>query len=84
VKIAAVRPGRAAEQPFVELLKNCEEFAAMKGTTRLTVGVNTSRIQAYRSLLAQGFRTENQGVVMQRGNEVGYNHEGVYLIDDWR
>jgi hypothetical protein len=35
-------------------------------------------------LLAQGFRTEFLGVVMPRGNEIGYNREVVYLIDDWR
>jgi hypothetical protein len=25
-----------------------------------------------------------QGIVMQRGNDAGYNREGIYLIDDWR
>jgi GNAT superfamily N-acetyltransferase len=84
VKFAAVRSHRAAEQQFEQLLKSCENFAAMKGTTRLVAGVNTSRSQAYRSLLAQGFRTELQGIVMQRGNDAGYNREGIYLIDDWR
>jgi predicted N-acetyltransferase YhbS len=84
VKFAAIKSGHADEQHFAELLKNCEEFAAVTGSTRLIAGVNTSRCQAYRSMLAQGFRTEFQGVVMQRGNEIGYNREGVYLIDDWR
>ena len=83
VKFAVARSDRAPERHFEELLKSCENFAAMKGT-RVVAGVNTSRSQAYRSLLAQGFRTELQGVIMQRDNDAGYNHEGVYLIDDWR
>jgi hypothetical protein len=56
----------------------------LKGAARLIAGVNTSRSQSYRALLAHGFRTEFQGVAMQRGNDAGYNREGVYLIDDWR
>jgi len=84
VKFAAIGSHPAAARQFEELLKGCEEFAASNAATRLVAGVNTSRTQAYRSLLAQGFRTDFQGVVMQRGNDSGYNHEGVYLIDDWR
>jgi GNAT superfamily N-acetyltransferase len=84
VKFAAVRSGHAANQHFDELLRNCEKFAALKGAARLIAGVNTSRSQSYRALLAHGFRTEFQGVAMQRGNDAGYNREGVYLIDDWR
>ena len=84
VKFAVIKSSCADEQHFEKLLKNCEAFAVRIGVTRLMAGVNSSRIQAYRCLLGQGFRTENQGVVMQRGNEIGYNHQGVYLIDDWR
>jgi hypothetical protein len=46
--------------------------------------VNAARDKAYRSMLDQGFRTESQGLVMQRGDEVGYNRPDVYLMDDWR
>jgi GNAT superfamily N-acetyltransferase len=84
LKFAVIDARRSAEDRFQELLKSCEQFAVTQGATRLTAGVNTSRLQAYRSLLAQGFRSEIRGVIMQRGNECGYNHEGVYLIDDWR
>jgi hypothetical protein len=34
-------------------------------------------------MLDHGFRTDLQGVAMQRLNEPGYNRAGVYLIDDW-
>ena len=84
VKFAAIKLSRSAEQHFEELLKNCEAFTALSGVTRLIAGVNTGRAQAYRTMLARGFRTEIQGVIMQRRNEIGYNREGVYLIDDWR
>jgi hypothetical protein len=66
------------------LLQACEELAAMKGLSRLVAGNNTARHEAYRSMLGRGFRTELQGVAMQRHNEAGYNRPGVYLIDDWR
>jgi hypothetical protein len=42
------------------------------------------RHEAYRALLARGFRTEFQGVAMHRDNEAGYCRPGVYAIDDWR
>ena len=50
--------------------------------SRLVDGVNTGRHEAYRKV--NGFRTDIQGVAMQRYNEPGYNRSDVYLIDDWR
>jgi GNAT superfamily N-acetyltransferase len=84
VKFGAVRPGGAAGRHFERLLDACEEFAATKGLSVLVAGTNLARHEAYRSMLARGFRTQLQGVAMQRGNEQGYNRPGVYLIDDWR
>ena len=51
---------------------------------RLVAGVNTSRREAYRAMLACGFRTDVQGLAMDRPDEAGYNRPGVYVIDDWR
>ena len=31
-----------------------------------------------------GFRTDIQGVAMQRSNDPGYHVPGAYIIDDWR
>jgi GNAT superfamily N-acetyltransferase len=84
IKFAAVRPGPAAEQDFSDLLDACEEMAVAQHVSRLRGGVNTARHEAYRHMLARGFRTDIQGVVMSRPNEPGYNRPGVYLIDDWR
>ena len=84
VKFGAVCPSPTAGQDFDRLLDACEEMAAKKGLLRLAAGVNTARHEAYRQMLERGFRTDLQGVAMQRHNEAGYNRPGVYLIDDWR
>lgn len=84
VKFGVVRLSPTAGQDFDRLLDACEEMAAEKGLSRLAAGVNTARHEAYRQMLERGFRTDLQGVAMQRGNEPGYNRPGIYLIDDWR
>ena len=84
VKFAAVRPTPAAERHFDDLLDACEAMAAAQHVSRLRAGVNTARHEAYGHMLARGFRTDMQGVVMSRPNEAGYNRPGVYVIDDWR
>lgn len=84
IKFGAVRSGSTAVPDFQHLLDACEAVAAEKGMTRLVAGINTARHEAYRIMLEQGFRTEFQGVAMERPNEPGYNRAEVYLIDDWR
>lgn len=84
VKFAAARPGHAVAKRFGVLVDACQTLAAASGASRLVAGVNTARHEAYRLLLANGFRTDFTGICMQRDNSVGYNHPGVYLIDDWR
>lgn len=84
LKFAAVRPGTNANAAFGRLLDACEKRAASRGVAELVAGVNTGRYEAYRSMLARGFRTQRQGVAMHRDNEAGYNLPGVYVIDDWR
>lgn len=84
IKFGAARPGPNAEQAFDQLLDACEQMAAARGLSRLVAGVNTSRHEAYRRMMAHGFRTDFQGVAMQRPNDPAYNRPGVHLIDDWR
>ena len=84
VKFAAVRPGADADAAFERLIDACEAYASTAGAKMLFGGVNLARHEAYRMLLARGFRTVMQGVAMQRGNRVGYNRPGVYAMDDWR
>ena len=83
-KFGVVRPSPTAGQNFDRLLDACEEMAAEKGLSHLVAGVNTARHKAYCQMLERGFRTNLQGVAMQRPNEPGYNRPGVCLIDDWR
>jgi GNAT superfamily N-acetyltransferase len=84
IKFGAVLPAPTAVQDFGRLLDACEEWASSRNLSRLVAGVNTARDEAYQKMLARGFRTDMQGVVMSRPNEAGYNRTGVYLIDDWR
>ena len=84
VKFGAARARADAEQNFSRLLDACEEMASSQNLSRLSAGVNTARHEAYRGMLARGFRTELLGVVMDKPNEAGYNRPGVYVIDDWR
>lgn len=84
IKFGAARPGIDAEGNFNRLLESCEAFAASKGLEILVAGVNTSRIAAYRRMLARGFRSSIQGVAMMRSEDQGYNRPDIYVIDDWR
>jgi len=52
--------------------------------TTLMAGVNLGREEAYRAMLASGFKTQIQGVTMHRPNEPGYSRPGLYVLDDWR
>ncbi len=84
VKFGAARPGPGAGEAFARLLDTCEELAAARGLTRLMAGVNTARREAYREMLACGFRADLVGVAMERPDEPGYNRADVYVMDDWR
>ena len=83
VKFGAVRTSQRAADDFEMLLGACEAFAVQQAS-RLAAGVNSARHEVYMQLLARGFRTDMQGVAMQRPNEDGYNRPGVYVLDDWR
>jgi GNAT superfamily N-acetyltransferase len=84
VKFGAVPPSPSSGPDFEHLLDACEEMASEEGLLRLVAGVNTARHEAYRQMLARGFRTDLQAVAMHRPNEPGYSRPGVYVIDDWR
>jgi GNAT superfamily N-acetyltransferase len=84
VKFGAVRPGHDAETTFAGLLDACEALAAQREMTQVMAGINTARREAYRQMLADGFRITVQGLAMDQPDEAAYNHDGVYVIDDWR
>jgi GNAT superfamily N-acetyltransferase len=84
LKFAAARPGAKTGESFERLLDACELFAAERGLSRLTAGLNLAREPAFRQLKQRGFRTDIQGVAMHRPNEPGYSRPDCFVIDDWR
>jgi len=84
VKFGAVLPGAGAENRFAALLDACAALAVASGMKTVVAGVNTAREEAYRQILACGFRTQIQGVTMHRPNEPGYSRPGLFVLDDWR
>jgi GNAT superfamily N-acetyltransferase len=84
VKFAAVCPRPTAGDLFERLLDACEALAGERGLERMVAGVNAARHDAYRRLLARGYRVWLEGVIMQRPNEAGYCRPDVYVIDDLR
>jgi predicted N-acetyltransferase YhbS len=84
IKFAAVRPGTGAEDRFSALLDTCAGLAGDAGMPNILAGVNLAREEAYRRMLARGFRTMIQGVTMHRPNEPGYSAPGLFVLDDWR
>jgi GNAT superfamily N-acetyltransferase len=84
IKFGAVKPDSNSARMFDNLLDACEQYAHLQNAVRLVGGVNSGRHNAYRRMIKLGFRTDIQGVAMHRPNEMGYNREEVYVIDDWR
>ena len=84
VKFGAVRPGQHADARFEALLDACGVLARAAGMENVLAGVNTAREEAYRQMLARGFRSRIQVVTMHRPNEPGYSRPGLFVLDDWR
>lgn len=84
IKFGAVRPGSGAEHRFAALLDTCAARALAAGMQHVLAGVNTAREEAYRAMLARGFRARMNVVTMHRPNEPGYSKPGLYVLDDWR
>jgi GNAT superfamily N-acetyltransferase len=85
IKFAAVQPGAGAAANFKRLLHGVAAFAAASGAGKVTAGVNLARREVFHALLSAGFRVESQGIAMESGDaSSGYNHRGVYILDDWR
>jgi GNAT superfamily N-acetyltransferase len=84
IKFAAVRPGPGADARFTALLDAADALAIDSGMKAVFAGVNLAREEAYRQMMARGFRSQAQIVTLHRPNEPGYSRPGVYIIDDWR
>ena len=84
IKFGAVRDTPTSERDFSRLLDASEALGAAVGMANLLAGANMARRDAYRHLLARGYRTAIQGVAMHRHNDPGTCRPGAYIIDDWR
>jgi GNAT superfamily N-acetyltransferase len=84
VKFAAAAPGASAEKSFERLLDACGSLAAERDLHRVEAGVNLGRSQAYRLMMARGYRSVIQGVAMHRPDAPAFNRPDVFAIDDWR
>ncbi len=84
VKFGAVRPGGGADARFAALLDACGALARSVRMENVLAGVNLSREEAYRQMLARGFRSRMNSVTLHRPNEPGYSRSGLYVLDAWR
>jgi hypothetical protein len=84
LKFGAAKKAENSCRLFDELLDACAEYAASQNVSRITAGVNTGRHNAYKRMIDRHFRTELQGIVMQRPNESAYNLPEIFVVDDWR
>ncbi len=84
VKFGAVATGTASEAAFDRLLDAVMTYAADRGAGVVVAGSNAARMGACEVLFRRGFRTQLQGVAMQRANKTGFNRPDVFAIDDWR
>lgn len=80
IKFATAR----SRDDFERLLKACEGLAFDHGLEHLEAGVNFERLEAYQTLLADGFRVERQALAMSRDGIRAYNRRDAYALDDWR
>ena len=83
IKFGVVSSDTHSNQNFEKLLLACEQLASKRSLNKITGGVNTARLNAYKLMLAFGYRIDAQGVAMQQP-DAGYNREDIFLIDDWR
>jgi GNAT superfamily N-acetyltransferase len=84
VKFGAVPPGDGADARFAALLDACGALARSIGMQNVLAGVNLAREEAYRQMLARGFRSRMNTVTMHRPNEACYSRPCLYVLDDWR
>jgi predicted N-acetyltransferase YhbS len=85
VKIGAVAPGAGAGERFDRLLDACAAFAVSRGLGSVVAGIDTAQRDAYRRMIARGYRTVIQGVVMVRGTDhVGLGRPDRHVLADWR
>ena len=84
IKFGAVRPGPDAADLFEQLVDACEQLAGERGLERVIACVSAARHDAYRRLLARGYRAYLHAVDMIRPNAQGFLRPDAYVIHDLR
>ena len=84
VKFAAVRPGGDAGRCFLDLLHACELLAGERSLSEIDAGMSFERGDAYRAMLADGYKALHTGVQMFWRNDPAYNRPDAYIVDDLR
>jgi hypothetical protein len=84
VKFGAVQPGATAQDRFAALLDACGALGRSVGMAHVLAGVSTGREEAYRHMLARGFRSRFHVIAMHRPNAPCYSLPGCFVLDDWR
>lgn len=84
IKFGAARSGAGADARFAALLDAAGVLAASVGMSKVLAGVSTARDQAYRQMIARGFRGQVNVVTMHRPSAPGYSRPDVFALDDWR
>ena len=84
IKFGVVQRGPSAEGFFDRLLIACEELSSIRGMANVLVGVNTACHSAYQRMIARGFRTDFQGVMMLRPNEPAFDRPDCHVLCDLR
>jgi GNAT superfamily N-acetyltransferase len=84
IKFAAAHPGANVGANFDCLLDHCRALAITESLPAIEAGVNLACDDAYKKMLAHGFRTVVQGIAMHRPNDSGYHRPSSYVISDWR
>ena len=83
-KFAAARPGPNAARDLQRLLDAANDFAHRNGALKINTGVNMGAMEAYRLMLAAGFRTALHGIAMHRPWIEIYDRPDVFALEDWR
>ena len=83
-KFAAARPGPNAARDFQRLIDAANDFAHRNNAAKLNAGVNMGAMEAYRLMIAAGFRSMLQGVAMHRPWIDLYDRPAVFALEDWR
>jgi GNAT superfamily N-acetyltransferase len=83
IKFAAARAGSGSREKFDRLL-DAVEALALKQHAEVEAGISLACRDAYKRMIARGYRATTLGVAMQRPHGDGFNRAGSYVINDWR